>query len=382
MTNGTEFSENKITRLIDGEASKRITSLRYILSVLVVFIHNNFTAEKLAESLEEGNKVPIFVQSAAGEWIQFVISSGLGSCAVPLFFLFSAYLFFKKDTPYKLILMKKTRGLLVPYFVWIVLNIALVTLGKLFAARLNPSLLVNPEKIPVLAWGVLDWLKAFSGFGFDKFNHPYVGQFWFVRDLLILFLISPVLRIIYRKFPKTSLIFCVFIYVSDVVPQCFDSERAALLFFTLGYFWAEREFSPFAFADSLCWTELFAMFAFSVLGCNLFFKGNSVCSALMVLFSALIFLKVSGSISRNQKAFSLAEKLSPFSFFLFAIHMPFLLACVQNLWLHFLPMKNPAFCLLEYFGANIVIVALGTFAGIVLRKICPVLFSVLNGGRG
>lgn len=389
MTNGTEFSgknqnisENKIVQLIDGETSRRITSLRYILSVLVVFIHNNFTAEKLAESLAEGNRIPVFAQSAAGEWIQFVISSGLGSCAVPLFFMFSAYLFFKKDAPYKLMLKKKTRGLLLPYFVWIALNIAFVTFGKLFAARLNPSLLVNPEKIPVLTWSVLDWLKAFSGFCFDKFNHPYVGQFWFVRDLVILFLISPVLRVIYRKFPKTSLIFCVFIYISGVAPQGLDSDRAALLFFTLGYFWAERDFSPFAFADSFRWTELFAMFAFSVLGCNLFFKGNSVCSALMVLFSALIFLKLSGSISKNQKTFNLAEKFSPFSFFLFAIHMPFLLACVQNLWLRFLPMKNPAFCLLEYFGANIVIAALGTLAGIILRKICPPLFSVLNGGRG
>lgn len=388
MTNGSTFSvankdisENKIVQLIDGETSCRITSLRYILSVLVVFIHNNFTAEKLADSLAEGNRIPIFEQSALGEWIQFVISSGLGSCAVPLFFMFSAYLFFKKDSPYKTMLKKKTKGLLLPYFVWIALNIALVTLGKLFAARLNPSLLVNPEKIPVLTWSVLDWLKAFSGFGFDKFNHPYVGQLWFVRDLLILFLISLVLRVIYRKFPKTSLIFCMFIYISDVLPQGFDSDRAALLFFTLGYFWAERDFSPFAFADSFRWTELFTMFAFSALGCNLIFKGNSVCYALMVLFSALIFLKLSGSISKNQKTFSFAEKLSPFSFFLFSVHMPFLLSCVQNLWLHFLPMKNPAFCLLEYFGANIVIVALGTFAGVVLRKICTPLFSVLNGGR-
>ena len=126
MTNGTVFSENRSTQLIDGETSQRITSLRYILSVLVVFIHNNFTAENLADSLAEGNRIPIFAQSAAGEWIQFVFSSGLGSCAVPLFFMFSAYLFFKKDTPYKTMLRKKAKGLLLPYFVWIALNIALV----------------------------------------------------------------------------------------------------------------------------------------------------------------------------------------------------------------------------------------------------------------
>lgn len=62
MTNGTAFSgknqdisENKPSALIDGETSRRITSLRFLLIVLVVFIHNNFTAENLAESLAEEN---------------------------------------------------------------------------------------------------------------------------------------------------------------------------------------------------------------------------------------------------------------------------------------------------------------------------------------
>ena len=86
MTNGKnqDISENKPSSLIDGETSRRITSLRYILSVLVVFIHNNFTAEKLADSLAEGNRIPIFEQNTLGEWIQFMISSGLGCCAVPV----------------------------------------------------------------------------------------------------------------------------------------------------------------------------------------------------------------------------------------------------------------------------------------------------------
>lgn len=387
MTNESAFSEARQeipenhSSFIDSETSRRITSLRYILSVLVVFIHNNFTAENLADSVAKGYKVPVFAQNVAGEWIQSAISSGLGVCAVPLFFMFSAYLFFKKDMPYKVMLRKKSKGLFLPYLVWIALNIAFVTLTKFFAAKLNPSLLVNPEKIPFLTWGVLDYLKAFTGFGFDQYNHPFVGQFWFVRDLLILFLLSPVLRFIYGRFPKTSLIFCVFIYISGVTSQGFDSDRAALLFFTLGYFWAKTDFSPFKFADSFGWPELLAGFAFFIAGGNLFFKGNSVCYAMKVLFSCLIFLKLSGEISRNQKTFSIAQKLSLFSFFLFAVHMPFLLACVQNLWLYFLPMKTPAFCLLEYFGGNIAIIFLGTFAGFVLRKICPPLFSVLNGGR-
>lgn len=42
----------KIT-LIDAQTSHRITSLRFLLAVLVVFIHNNFTAENLAKTLEK-----------------------------------------------------------------------------------------------------------------------------------------------------------------------------------------------------------------------------------------------------------------------------------------------------------------------------------------
>ena len=39
---------------IPENTSKRITSLRFLLAVLVVFIHNNFTTEMLAEDNPHG----------------------------------------------------------------------------------------------------------------------------------------------------------------------------------------------------------------------------------------------------------------------------------------------------------------------------------------
>ncbi len=382
MTNDNSILiTNQTKSLIDPENSKRITSLRYILSVLVVFIHNNFTSEDLATSLAEGNSIPVFAQSPVGEWIQLLISGALGSCAVPLFFMFSAYLFFKKPVAYSKMLKKKAKGLFVPYVLWIFLNILLISFAKILVSEFNSSLLNNPENIPLCSYGFWDWLKAFTGFGFDKYNHPFAGQFWYVRDLLILFLISPGLQIIYRKFPKSSLIFCIFIYISGITTEGFGSDKTGLLFFTLGYFWAEKDFSPFRFADSIGWCEIIFMFAFSILGSNLFFKGNSVVSSLEVFFSCLFFLKLSGCIVKSQKIFDLTEKLAPFSFFLFAVHMPLLLLCVQKVWLHFFPMKNTFFCLFEYFGVNVVVILIGTFLAFVLRKICPPLFCLLNGGR-
>ncbi len=40
---------------------------------------------------------PIFVQNEFGRWLQFFISLGIANCAVPLFFLFSAFLQAKRN---------------------------------------------------------------------------------------------------------------------------------------------------------------------------------------------------------------------------------------------------------------------------------------------
>ena len=41
-------------QIIPEEVSKRITALRFLLAMLVVFIHNNYTKEAIAKSVAEG----------------------------------------------------------------------------------------------------------------------------------------------------------------------------------------------------------------------------------------------------------------------------------------------------------------------------------------
>lgn len=72
--------------MISEETSKRITSLRFLLAILVVFIHNNFTPEKILESASVSGAATLFCPNSFTEWIQYFISYGLGSCTFPLFF--------------------------------------------------------------------------------------------------------------------------------------------------------------------------------------------------------------------------------------------------------------------------------------------------------
>ena len=69
---------------ISETTSKGITSLRYLLSVLIVFAHNNFTVADIVANFTDPATRPIFVQNEFGRWLQFFISLGIANCAVPV----------------------------------------------------------------------------------------------------------------------------------------------------------------------------------------------------------------------------------------------------------------------------------------------------------
>lgn len=83
-------------KIIDSNTSKRITSLRFLLIILVVFIHNCYTTDLIQKIVSQGNVPPVFVENAFGYWIKLLITGGIARAAVPLFFMFSAYLQSKK----------------------------------------------------------------------------------------------------------------------------------------------------------------------------------------------------------------------------------------------------------------------------------------------
>ena len=364
------------------QTSRRITSLRFLLAVLVVFIHNNFTAENLAETLEKSGVQIVFNQSEVGKWIQLFVSEGIARCAVPLFFLFAAYLQFKKNEPFGILIKKKLRTLVLPFFLWTALNIALYVSMKFAASRLVPRLLFRPDVIPQFEWTAMDWLHVFFGYGDMTSGRTfggYLGQMWFVRDLFLLILVSLLIRHCVRTFPVCMLLFVSFFYVCDVRPL-FVAEQA-LFYYTLGCFWAEYDIPLFKIADRIQWRILIPLCLAIWLVTELHFGKYSSAYWLMVFASCIVMLKFSARIEGCGRAFSVAEYLSPVSFWLFAIHEPLLLGAVQSLWLKLLPMTIGARCLAEYFGVTAIVVALGTGSGFLFRKFCPPLFSVLNGGR-
>lgn len=174
---------------MDKQESSVLNIVRFIMSIGVVLFHS-YTSVQLVPFLEE---LPVYQQ------VTRVFSLQFGEIAVPTFFVISGYLFFQgyKQTlaSYKYKMRKRFYSLLIPYLLWNGL-----ILGSYYLAENIPSVreLFNDGKMLVHDYGIMDYMGAF---GINK--SPIVDQLWFVRNLIVLAIASPIIYqfVRYAKLP-------------------------------------------------------------------------------------------------------------------------------------------------------------------------------------
>lgn len=357
--------------LIPENISKRITALRYLLIVFVVLAHNN--------------KTYLFIQDEAFRlfsWDTFIHLPQIlnytffAQAAVPLFFMFSAYLLAKKNDPYALMLKKKSKGLLTPFFLWPALTIGV------FIAIKAAAILIFPDKVNhtlpyVSEWSLEDWICAFIGKYPKHYNNhlfePYIGPFYYVRDLFIFCALSPLIRLGIKKCRLAFFLLVLLLYTR--APLLFFGW-SGFTYFSLGYFCGMYGLDFFEFADRAPWKALIPISVFAII-LTVYYTGTT--SSVLVLMSCIFMLKFSQVIADH--CYEPAKYLSGFSFFLFAIHEPKFLNKLVDVWYHFIPQKNWFTDQAEFFIVGLGTCAIATLIGIALKKFCPKVFFPLNGGR-
>ena len=286
---------------IEKETSDRITSLRFLLVVFVVFIHNDFRT---------GLNVPsdvVFNQSEVGLWIQRIISGGFATGAVPLFFLFSAYLQVLKSDLYGVMLKKRVKSLVLPYFLWIGLYLACkLVVVKFF----QPELALKENNI--LSWTFADFIHNVFGFSEVEFGNPLAAeQFWFVRDLFIYILVSPVLIWLIRKAPV--LFFIGITAFSMYARVVFDTHLpVAFFYYICGLYCGILKINVFKSADRIPWVVLLSLFSILIV-CKYYISDSYFNSNWFVILTAcFIFLKISKIVVQNNHSLSASCYLSKF----------------------------------------------------------------------
>lgn len=371
------FNEN----LINSDFSRRIMCLRFILAVLVVFIHSKFDQSQI--DFADGSMqitFPLYVNI-----VQMIFTDVLGGVAVPLFFVISAYLFFAKPKSAKENVKSKFKSIAVPYIFWTVLTIFLYFAAQSFSFSRN--YFSKPENI-IRSWHFSDFAQAFFArkTSYLDYWHPLVYQFWYLRNLLIFMIFSPLIKFFAGRFPLSyfcAVLAAALLRMGDVFPDPLWIFPA-LFYFSLGFYAVSHIQKILDFLDSVRWKDFaFAYILFAAVSMFLSFTENPISAAVTFMrtnFTILLFVKIAGNFSKNEAVFKKLSALSSYSFWIYAAHAPFVVTSIKKLISRAVPMHG-IIILVQFFATAFLCTTFLMIFGFLLKKFLPGIFTFTTGER-
>lgn len=355
--------------------SKVIDFLRFPLIVGVVFIH-------CYNSLS-GNIIPFkSADMILDENIRNLFSQVIGRISVPLFFLISGFLFFYKvewdKKIYRKKLISRSRTLLIPYLFWNALALLfsfIITLP--FCKAFCPGAATQGFQ--------LSFLECLQGFWADPqsvLHFPFAYQFWFIRDLMVMLVLTPVIYWLIIKFNWSIVLVWGIIWHFVENNNWFPGfSTTAFFFFTLGAYFSINRYNPVEKSEKLF---LLSLILYPALAClDLLTKEytwNFYIHRIGISAGILFIVNLSAWLIQKKNIY-INTFLSGASFFVFAVHVPILLEVVRKVLYLLIRPGNGWTSLLTYFMTVffIVIIALALYK--LLKHYLPHFTNVITGGR-
>ena len=355
---------------MNNYVSEKIKIISFISIILVVFLH--------AYNLGFAPETAAAISNKTWNWfIQDLISYGITRIAVPLFFLFSGFWFFYKATgksqEFSDKIKKRFFTLFIPFLFWSLFGIAFY-----FTLQSLPQFEKFFSKELVKDYTAEMWLVKI-------FIHPIPYQLWFIRDLMLLVLLSPLLYYALKYLGRIFLAVVLALWFCHI--DDFHNSIEALLFFGTGGFiglYREDLLSKTASTGKatilvLLWISLLVIK--SVLG----WYGAPVLLVQSVLNVSILagvpafWLWYDAYLAQNRRFQLIILHLSTTTFFLFASHEPILTMVKKVLFI--VVGSNETASLAVYFLAPCVTLVLVYSVALSLRKFATRFYQIVTGGR-
>lgn len=381
----------------DDLLSKTIDFLRFPLTILVVYLHFNFSRQGITiHSITYGMDNPEWYY-----WIFDFISDTIARISVPLFFFFSGFLFYYRKefnfSVYKQKVKTRIRTLFVPYILW-------NTIAILFAAALLLPIFwsIAPKNSQIEIHFSLQ--RLFHTFFTDFYNegifvkpsepvlpnatrtpYPIDVSLWYVRDLIVMVIAAPAIHMAIKKFKKWMVVLsCVLWYICQAVYHVeggwITQLTTALFFFSWGAYFSINKLN---FVISFMKYKYVSLVYLPIAIVDVLTKGDSsniywhnvgllLGIVAMVIIGA--YLIVEGKV-----------KMYPFlvngSFFIFASHTIYM-GLLSKVIFYVLKIPNNPWTLLGfYFVIPILTSIISLIIYRFLKRYLPSLCGLLTGGR-
>lgn len=356
--------------------SKKISFLSLISMLAVVFIHAyNYTDTFLQPHtiITEGLH-PVAC-------VQYAISNALARFAVPMFFMISGFLFFfDKEfgaSVYVKQVKKRCRSVLSVFVIFSIISFVVCHLVFKFTGE-----------------GVIGMIdeRITKNLLYVLFQNPFAFQLWFLAQLFIMSVVSPVIYFLIKKlgviFP--IILACLWFLDKQLVVggyTLFNSD--AYMFFTFGAYVAVKK-SDFKTLyqkteHKKLWIVSLVLWIIVVTSYTLFSATAEKSSYIQLIMFKLSVLLGMVSVWLSYDRFSVCllehpvtKTLSENNFMVYLLHEPLLHIIFMSTVTYF---KSDIVHILLYFVLPVIIILLCAYTGKMLRNKCPRLNSILTGGR-
>lgn len=340
--------------MLDKQLSNKIKGISLLLILGVVILHSY-----LLEVEHLGWSKPL--QS---------FCSNFFNIAVPTFFVISGYLFFatmpeKVDRGYmKEKLKRRIRSLLVPYLIVGVYFLIIIVVGEIYD------------------FNNADYFKHIRDGNYIRFVGyfllaPMAFHMWYVRDLMAIVILTPLLNVIYKKIPAIYILGALVLIVTFRV---LGFLSWGLFWFTLGALYAVKGKTPFYQIPRGWGIACLAVYTISLaLACwGIIPRANGTWYEwILILLGVIGFWKVYDYLPVNRV---IEWDITSLTFFIYCFHIPLLSIIKRAIFRGIIP-QNDLGAMIVYFLAPTITVLILVFTGKLLKKSLPRFYKVLSGNR-
>jgi surface polysaccharide O-acyltransferase-like enzyme len=344
---------------MNQQLSNKIKALSFLTMIMVLFIHsfNLYSYPfKIAPETSYSFKIQNF------------ISFHICRIAVPFFFILSGFLFINKinltSKKYFEKIANRFQSLVIPYVLWVIIWTMLF------------SIISNLPFISSFINSPLDFKNLSFDSIFKIINSPICYQFWFIKDLIFLVLLSPLIYIAIKKIPYIF-IFLLFINLIYFHIDLYLFQLQSIFYFSIGFLIALR-FNSYCVSKLEINYKWIGVFWFLLYFINSF-KYQDVFTPFVIFIGIIFIWKAYDAVNQDRIVYVYLLKCSKYSFFLFAFHEPLQIS-FKKIGFTILG-KTEAVSLILYFLIPIIVFFVSINLGKLTQKLVPKLYAVLTGGR-
>ena len=341
--------------------SNTIAWLRFPLIFLIIMLHC-YSVQRIEGEHE------IFFKAV------YPFALWLGETGVPGFFFISGFLFFLSKKSYTEKLRSRFHTLFIPYILW---NLLLLIL-YVFAYAIGHPQDINGKNI--VGYSFIDYLRIFWDRGsYDNGNFvPLLCPLWYIRNLIIMSILSPLLYYIIRYVRELFLII-VAVWWMTTPHNAFISQT--ILFFSLGAYFAILNKNPLETVDRNkgIFLTLFSVFAIGDILSHVYIGTpiNLQIHRISLIFNISAFLLLGDWCVRHGYT---SKFLPNAAFIVFCVHYPIVVILRKFCIATYLNASDTVHILL-YFACVVISTVLSLSIYLVLNRYFPKVKNILSGNR-